>query len=113
MKAYKYLMAFLAVSVLMGFVASQNATNTCSNLGNIQPNNSLACTSVQYSDGSCCYVNNKAKNISYCVYLKGTVHNESLALFKYEFKNETINVECGAKRLFLSVILMFAILVFM
>ena len=105
-KTFSFFLLFICVAMVYG-----STVNTCGNLETASPQLPEECTGVSHKNGTCCYVENSANNIKYCVLLLGTPREEAIDNFKSEINISTISVNCQSEFLTLSIFWILCLLI--
>jgi hypothetical protein len=105
-----FLFTLFVLFICIGLIHG-NSINTCGNLGTASPLLAEECTGAKYQNGTCCFVENAANNVSYCVLLLGTPRNDAIENFQTEINIPSISVDCHSEfltaSLFLFILAMF------
>ena len=103
---FKFCVLLISVGMIYG-----STQNTCGNLGTASPQLPAECTGVSYKNGTCCYVENSANNVRYCVLLLGTAREEAINNFESAVNIPSISVNCHSEFLALSFFLIIGLLI--
>ena len=90
------LFTLIVLFIYVGLIHT-SSVNTCGNLGTASPLLSEECTGVKYQNGTCCFVENSANNVTYCVLLLGTPRSDSLKNFDSEINIPSVSVDCHSE----------------
>lgn len=112
MKYFKFLSTLVVFFSLCFTYSLGDVVNTCGNVGNLEPQLAEECTGVSYKDGTCCFVHNTQNDIKYCVFLLGSLREQSIQNFYNEIDNENIKVDCNSRFISISMVIFFIFAIF-